>query len=300
MVEYDRNGYLAKRPDGTLRDATQALREITVCVFDGCEGEPTRLNTAKCEEHRGICAHRGCGEVSMGSEKTYPRSRYKNGRDFRYCPFHTGRARNRKDLDAPRGKAVQIVSLEEDPINLDKWDGTWTLSPSGYMVRYMQTVKGRSLTQQQHRVFVEESLGRALERHENVHHRNGWTIDNRLENLEVWDKPQTPGQRVADKIEWCHFYLGERGIAIEEAGLWIEAESSYGWKSAPHRVIMANHLGRALYKHEVVSRIDRDPKNISIDNLELWTMSCPVSYSEYDIMAWMKDFLPQYGYRVVD
>lgn len=300
MVEYDRTRYLTGRPDGTLRDATQALREITVCVFDGCEKETMRLNSSKCGDHRGICGHPGCGEVSMGDEKNFPRSKYKNGRDFRYCPFHTGRARNRKDLDAPRGKATVVVSLEEDPINFDKWDGTWSLSPAGYMVRYVQTIKGRSLTQQQHRIVIEEKLGRALERHENIHHKNGWTIDNRPENLELWDKSQTPGQRVADKIEWCKFYLGERGFVIEECGSWAEAETHVGWRSATHRMVMARELGRALYWHEIVARIDRDPENNYLENLELWTKSCPAGYEETEIVSWMREFLPQYGYRVVD
>jgi hypothetical protein len=37
----------------------------------------------------------------------------------------------------------------------------------------------------EHRVIVEKSLGRKLERYEQVHHINGDGLDNRLENLEV-------------------------------------------------------------------------------------------------------------------
>lgn len=293
MVNYDRTGYLSRRPDGTLRPATQTLRDITHCQIGECVEPTTRLNTAKCVEHQGLCTVPGCESVSWRFDKG-------RRRDARYCPFHTGRARNGKDLMAPRGKASVIVSLDEDPINFDKWDGTWTLSPLGYMVRYVQTIGGRSLTQQQHRVILEEHLGRPLERHENVHHRNGWTIDNRIENLELWDKPQSPGQRVADKIEWCKFYLGERGMDVVENGMWIGAESCYGWKSAPHRVTMAREIGRALYEHETVSRIDRDPSNNSIENLELWTKWSPASYEEDGIIEWMREFLLHYGYRVVD
>lgn len=56
---------------------------------------------------------------------------------------------------------------------------------------------------QQHRVVMEEHLGRPLLPTENVHHVNGVRTDNRLENLELWSKSQPCGQRVADKVAWA-------------------------------------------------------------------------------------------------
>ena len=68
---------------------------------------------------------------------------------------------------------------------------------NGYI---MMLVDGK--WQRQHRIVMEELLGRALRNFENVHHRNGLRDDNSPENLELWIKPQPNGQRPEDLVEW--------------------------------------------------------------------------------------------------
>ncbi len=68
---------------------------------------------------------------------------------------------------------------------------------NGYIVVRKE---GKKITE--HRLVMEQMIGRELAPRENVHHLNGVRDDNRSENLELWVAPQPRGQRVADLVAW--------------------------------------------------------------------------------------------------
>jgi hypothetical protein len=75
-----------------------------------------------------------------------------------------------------------------------------TPNGDGYLRVHLGPRRGRIL---EHRYVMEQAIGRELFPDETVHHRNGITTDNRLENLELWSSNHPSGQRIEDIVEWA-------------------------------------------------------------------------------------------------
>ena len=73
-------------------------------------------------------------------------------------------------------------------------------SSGGYvMIRVLKGhPKGQSPYKFEHRLVMERMLGRMLEQHETVHHKNGDRMDNKPENLELWTTRLGKGVRDKD------------------------------------------------------------------------------------------------------
>lgn len=118
-----------------------------------------------------ICAVEGCDKPEWAKN---------------LCPMHYWRLQNRGEVGSaePERQRQRIAGLTKQ----------------GYVRVGDPSRPGKSIFE--HRLVLEQRLGRPLQPWENVHHRNGVRHDNRPENLELWITKQPLGQRPEDIAAW--------------------------------------------------------------------------------------------------
>lgn len=175
------------------------------CSIDGCEnpysargycvshyrqwhryGDPLMRRNASPYPQGTICKVDGC-------ERNGPLARG-------MCRMHYRRWRKTGDPGEPSPRVT--LPGESRPRKQD-----------GYVIRAKGSPARGGRLIAQHRLVMEEHLGRPLEPFEQVHHKNGIRHDNRLENLELWCVRQPKGQRVEDLIA---FMIANYRLELEE------------------------------------------------------------------------------------
>jgi hypothetical protein len=126
------------------------------------------------------CIHDGCASDASGVSGL-----------SRYCKYHKTRVKRYGDPDVHR-----IARYRPDYRRLNDSGYVEVHHPDTATLPYTKYIL-------EHRLVMEQHVGRPLFDHENVHHKNGNRADNRLENLELWSTKQPSGQRVDEKVVWA-------------------------------------------------------------------------------------------------
>ncbi len=147
----------------------------TVCVVEGCGREQVNAGGGLCPLHykRHLNAGRFC--TVEGCD-----------RPLRTAGLCSGHYRQRRD-----GVPITPIATRREP-------GSGSINRLGYK----EITVAPNVRRLEHRVVMEQLLGRELKSTEHVHHRNGNRLDNRPENLELWTTGQPNGQRVRDLLTW--------------------------------------------------------------------------------------------------
>ena len=162
--------YQQLRKTGETWEIGNRKRKKRICKFEGCENihraggfchshyrqmrETGKTWVIGSKQEKRICKFKGCDRFCVGSE---------------LCDAHYRQLR----------KTGKLMEINYRTRKL----GETFVNNGGYIVEKIGL--GKKGWVLQHRLFMEKKIGRPLEKHETVHHKNTIRDDNRIENLEI-------------------------------------------------------------------------------------------------------------------
>jgi hypothetical protein len=146
-------------------------------MFDETEARASCEQCGKCLGRRN---RRFCSQVCMGREKIVERSQ------CGVCGKQVAGIKSKWCSRKCSGVAQRLFALRQQK--------------SGYIKTKKESSDGRLVDTYEHRVVMEQMIGRELLSSETVHHKNGVRNDNRPENLELRVGHHGEGQAVHDVV----------------------------------------------------------------------------------------------------
>ena len=140
------------------------------------------------------------------------------------------------EVETVRSKMGRYCSSKCAASGRRRQPGDTYTSPKGYVWVWGED----GVKRQQHTVVMERMIGRPLERHENVHHKNGQRGDNAESNLEIWSTAQPAGQRPEDKVAFALEMLALYGYPGKTFSIFESADG--GHSIAGHGPMAGVHI----------------------------------------------------------